>query len=62
MRAHLAAALAQPREQVRDALEVQGCAPRAAAAAVAVRFSRTVKVGKIAAPSGTRPMPRRAMR
>ena len=45
-----------------DALEVQGLARAVRLAAAATRFSRTVRLGKICRPSGTRPRPSRAMR
>jgi hypothetical protein len=55
--------LAEPREQrARRFSSVHGWARPSRFAAVATRFSRTVRFGKICRPSGTSPTPSRAIR
>ena len=60
--AEVAAALGKPRQEGVDALQRPASAAPVRFAAVAMRFSSTVRVGKICRPSGTRPMPAWAMR
>ena len=62
LRAEIALALAQPREQRVHAIERPRLARPSTRRLVATRFSRTVSVGKICRISGTRPMPACAIR